>query len=305
MLNGLAFLLLAMLLLLAIGYQLLLANAQQLELLDRRIAARVGGTAPNVASATISAHRPVQVPDIIAPLLVRAQLTPTPRMLLTGAGALAILVIGALLIGGAVAGLVAATLPPIVLIAWVQNRARAHSEALVEALPFFLDAVRQLLTIGHSLPQALTRALPNAPAAIATYMGPAIRRIELGVPVVASLEQLATRLQIAELSMLVAAIRVNQRFGGPMAQVLGNLSSIVRERWRIKREIRSATSEVRVSTYLLVAMPILLSGFFLLTSRAYLDFFVGSAGGRQLAMIAAGMQLTGTLIMVRLMRLIF
>lgn len=298
MVVGVGFVLLAILLMLGVGYYALLDRSRGLALLDRRIASVAEPVAAPVRMR-------VPVPDIIAPLLAQAQIEVTPRMLLIAIGLLALAFVSALSMVGAAAALAAVVLPVTALSLYVRERARSRLDELVEALPFYLDGVRQLLAVGGSLPQALVRALASAPLALQTYMEPAVRRIELGAPVVESMQMLATRLRLPEISMLTAAIRVNQRFGGPMATVLGNLAQILRERLRIKRELRAATSETKISTRVLIAMPLMMVAYFFISSRAYLDFFINEPRGHMLAGLAFGLQILGMLLMRQIMRTSF
>jgi tight adherence protein B len=136
-------------------------------------------------------------------------------------------------------------------------------------------------------------------------MATAARRIELGAPVAESMQQVADRLRVPEMAMLAAAIRVNVRFGGSMTTVLSNLGQIVRERLRIKRELRSATSEIKVSTWVLIAMPLVAMALLFTINPNYIDFFVRDPRGHRLAIIAFVLQCLGMLVMRRMMRIAF
>jgi tight adherence protein B len=296
---GSAFLLLAVLMLLGVGYFVMLERSRRFALLDRRIAA----VAEPVAAMRLPGR--MRIPDFVAPLLAQAQIEPTPRMVSIAAGGLALLFVSALALGGAGAALLALLLPAGGIVYYIRQRAFSRVDALIEALPFYLDGVRQLLVVGSSLTQALVRALPSAAIELQAFLGPAVRRIELGAPVAESMQGLAERLCVPEVSMLAAAIGVNLRFGGPMSAVLGNLAQIVRERLRVRRELRSATAEVRVSTRLLMAMPVVMAGFLFFANRAYIDFFLHEPRGHFLGMLAIGLQLAGMLVMRRMMRAAF
>ena len=175
----------------------------------------------------------------------------------------------------------------------------------MEALPYYIDGVRQLQSVGNSLSQSLERALPDAPPVVRSYFGQAIRRMEMGAPAGETLHQLASRLQIAEVSMLAAAVKTNLRFGGSVSTVLTNLAHILRERVRVKRELAAATSESKVSAKVLIAMPLLCMGMLFLINPAYIDFFAHDHRGHRLMLVAVSLQLTGILVIRRLMRLEF
>ena len=300
MLKGAAFLALALLVMTAVAWPLLAQRRRDLSRLDRRLT----GLSPERASPSRSAE-PLSVPERFAPLLARAQLEITARGVGIGAGTATLLAIFLLLLAGPVAALALVVVLPLALLAWVRRRAERRIEALVDALPFYIDAVRQMQAVGNSLAQALERSLGDAPAIVRSYMAPMARKLELGAPVSEALQQLADRLRVPEMSMLAAAIRTNSRYGGSITAVLSNLATILRERIRIKRELKAATSEARVSSRVLVVMPLVAMALLMSMNPAYIDFFTGDPRGHELAIIAIGLQGAGMLVMRRVMRLAF
>jgi tight adherence protein B len=210
-----------------------------------------------------------------------------------------------LLLGGPVMTIMLLPLPPLALFWWIRRRAQRRIDALVEALPFYIDAVRQMQAVGSSLSQALERSLPEAPGIVRSYLAPAARRLELGAPVSEAMQQLADRLRVPEMSMLAAAIRTNIRYGGSISGVLSNLSAILRERMRIARELKAATSEAKVSSRVLIAMPLVAMALLMASNPTYVDFFLSDARGHRMAIIAVVLQAVGMLVMRRVMRLAF
>jgi tight adherence protein B len=116
---------------------------------------------------------------------------------------------------------------------------------------------------------------------------------------------LAERLRVPEISMLAAAIRTNMRYGGSISAVLLNLSNILRERIRIKRELKAAISEARISGRVLVAMPLVALALLVAMNPSYVDFFLHDPRGARLAALAVALQGLGMLVMRRVMRLAF
>ena len=276
-----------------------------LEGLERRIALQDGIGQAGPAEAALRPVRAFAVPARFEPLMARAQIELTPGLLGIMAGVAGLLFSVVWYFLGFVAGLAAVMLVAIIALTLVHERARKRTEAFIEALPTFLDNIRQLLAVGNSLSQALLRSVASAPLPIQDYLGGAARRIELGAPLGDAVQQTADRLRIPEVAMLAAAVRTNLRFGGAMTGIIGNLVFLVRERLRIKRELASTTAEVRISIRLMVAMPILLIAFLFLTIPPYRAFFFNDPRGHHLAIAAGVMQVMGTVIMVRLQRLAF
>jgi len=303
-LNGLAFILLALLILSAIAWWMIALHRQELTRLDDRLARQSAGGAP-VRRTAAAAATPMLMPAFLAPLLARAQIELTARPVGLVAGVNLLAAVAALLAAGPAAALGVLLLPALLGLLYARARARRRVDALIEALPHYIDAVRQMNMVGNSLAQALERSLADAPPIVRSYMAPVARRLELGAPAGEAIQMLADRLGIAEISMLAAAIRTNLRYGGSINTVLSNLSGILRARIRVKRELDAATAQARVSARVLIAMPVVALGLMVLMNPAYLDFFTGDHRGRRLAVIAVGFQGLGIVAMNRMMRLSF
>jgi len=300
MVKAAAFLLLALLMLAAAASPLLMLRAREKARLTRRLSGLMPGSTPAIRhSARLS------VPSLAAPLFAQAQLDITTRAIGIFAGGMALYMLFVLLLGGPVLTIALLPAPPLALFLLVRRRAQRRVEALVTALPFYIDAVRQMQAVGSSLSQALERSLPEAPGIVRSYLAPAARRLELGASVSEAMQQLADRLRVPEMSMLAAAIRTNMRYGGSVSAMLSNLAAILRERVRIGRDLKAPTSEAKVSSRVLIAMPLVAMALLMAANPAYIDFFLQDARGHRLAIIAVGLQLAGMLVMRRVMRLTF
>lgn len=300
MVKGAAYLLLALLILGAIAWQWRADRTRNRVVLDRRLEA--------ISMPDAVAIRPVvaiSVPERIAPLLAQAQIELTVSALQTIIGVALLLALALLLLAGPVVALLAAVGLPWVALSWLQGRARKRVEALTDALPLYLDAVRQLQAVGNSLSQALERALADAPETVKGYFGPVARRLAMGAPVAETMQLLADRLQIPEVSMIAAAIRTNLRYGGSIGTVFSNLAGILRERLRIRRELTAATSEAKVSARVLIAMPLVSMALLVMMNPAYISFFFDDHRGRTLAIAAIVLEGMGILVIRRLMRFAF
>ncbi len=300
MVKGAAYLILALLILGGVLFALLGERARSLAAIDRRLA---GLTTPG--SAPVRSSVAISVPERIAPLLAQAQLeitVQTVRLLaLVGLGLvfLVLVLAGPAFALGVLLGL------PMAALSWLRGRARKRVDALTEALPLYLDGVRQLQAVGNSLSQALARALADASPVVRSFFDTAARRLEMGAPVAETMQQLADRIQVPEVSMIAAAIRTNLRYGGSIGAVFTNLAHILRERLRIRRELVAATSEAKVSSRVLIAMPLLAMIGLVLMNPAYLDFFISDSRGRSLSFMAIGLEVAGILIIRRMLRLEF
>jgi tight adherence protein B len=177
--------------------------------------------------------------------------------------------------------------------------------ALNRDLPFLLDGVRQHLTVGASLQQALVRAVESAGPDLQRAFLPMARRIQNGATVVEGLAWLSERIDVAEVDMLLVAVQTNTRFGGGMSSTLSNLSAILRDRARIGREMKAATAETRLSGWVLAGLPVLAILAIGVLNPVYAGFLTGTPLGHRMLAFAAGWQVIGCLAMSRIMRVDF
>jgi tight adherence protein B len=175
----------------------------------------------------------------------------------------------------------------------------------LDSLPYFLDAVRQLLGVGNSIQQALLKACDAASPAVQRYLQPAMRRIANGAPIPDAVTMAAERIATPELYMLATAVRTNIRFGGPISPILGDFADMLRDRARVDREISAATSETRLSATILCCLPFVAIALLSVVSRGYIAFLWETPLGHKLLMVAAGLQVSGVLVMRRMMRVDF
>lgn len=309
--NGFGFLLLGVLLLLALaGISLFTSRVQrqrQQEMAERLEELR--GALPSdrgdTAAATWARTGGPGGPRLYRLWQARADVTLPPQQLLAGGVALAALGAGLTWLVGPLVGLV---VPAALLLAGIYGLWRLATQrlnAFIEALPFFLDALRQLLIAGNSMQQALLKGAENTGPGMQRYLQPMIRRINNGAPVPDSIRWLAGRLDVAELHMLATAVETNFRYGGRMSVVLANLVQILRDRARVGRELKAATAEIRFGAIVLGFMPFAAAAIIAMVELNYMLFFVETEQGMRLAAIALGLQIIGLVVMRRIMRLEF
>lgn len=299
MIKALAFFGLALVALAPVGW-ILLAERRKLEAaMDRRIE----GLRPSAATA----FAPVVLEELraLGPLIVQADVQITRERAIGFAAAVLVATVLALLLSGPVLALLVVLALPACGYLWLRRLARTRITAMVEGLPHYIDGIRQLLAIGASPAQAVVRALHDAPEGVRRYFEPAGRRVELGMSVDDAVEQLARSLVVPEVSMLAAALRTQMRFGGSIGLVLTNLSQLLRDQLNVRRDLKAATAEARVSAKVLIAMPIVAMVALVIGNPEYPDFFLNDPRGQNLGLIAVTLQIAGIFVVRRQMELVF
>jgi tight adherence protein B len=158
-------------------------------------------------------------------------------------------------------------------------------------LPDTLTLLSTSLRAGYSLLQAVEAVAAEAPQPTAREFGRAIAEARLGRPVVDTMEAIADRMRSEDFTWAVMAIEIQREVGGNLAEVLQTVADTMRQRNRLKGEIRALTAEGRLSAIVLALLPIVLFAFLFTTNRGYLEpLFTETAG---LIAIAVGLALMG------------
>ena len=160
-------------------------------------------------------------------------------------------------------------------------------------LPDTLTLISTSLRAGYSLLQAVEAVASEAPNPTAREFGRAIAEARLGRPVVGALEGITNRTQSQDFEWAVMAIEIQREVGGNLAEVLQTVAETMRQRNRLKGEIRALTAEGRISAYVLGALPFAMAGFLLATNPEYIGtLFTTTFGfvavGVGLALMGAG-----------------
>jgi tight adherence protein B len=219
--------------------------------------------------------------------------TPFVVVLVTGTGAISRGLPGALLALVTLAGSVWGFL------SWRTRKRRAE---ILEQLPGFLDHVVRAVQTGSSLPNGMLAATDETVEPIRSVFTRVVRQTKLGITIEESLEQAASLHQIRELSILALSVRVSQRYGGSVRDVLGSIVAMIRQRERTRREFRAMTGETRLSAVLLAALPAAIAVYVMIVNPDYLGRMSSDEAGRIALFVSAGLQVTGSLVLWRMVK---
>jgi tight adherence protein B len=143
-----------------------------------------------------------------------------------------------------------------------------------EQLPDMLNLMVNGLRAGYSTMQAMEAVSKELPPPICDEFRRVVQEMQLGVPMEKALDNLLRRIPSDDLDLCITAINVQREVGGNLAEILDTISYTIRERVRIKGEIRVLTSQVMYSGRFLAMMPLFVIGILYLLNRDYMmEFF--------------------------------
>ena len=238
-------------------------------------------------------------------ILDQADLHITPSKLVMFAGLAGML--GALAAGVAtqsvgmmiVAGIVTATLP--FLYVWFKRKKRLGM--FLELLPDALDLVSRALSAGHAFSEALHMVATEMPEPIAGEFPKTYEEQNLGLSLKLALENLTQRIPLLDLQMCVTAIMIQRETGGNLAEILEKVAYTIRERFRIMGDLKTLTTSSRMSAWLLCGLPIAVSLVITLMNPEYMSILWKDPRGHFLIALALFMQLTGMLIVRKILNI--
>jgi tight adherence protein B len=181
------------------------------------------------------------------------------------------------------------------LLVWVgeqlsrSRRQRRFEDQIVPTVGMLAAALRA----GFSLGQALERVARDGPKPTAEELARAVREVELGVGTEEALISLADRIGGEDYKVLAMMLIVHRRVGGNLAPILDSLADTVRQRAQLRQEIATLTAQQRLATYVLVALPILVSILFTVLNPPFMRPMFTTTLGQILVGIAGILLLLG------------
>jgi len=198
-----------------------------------------------------------------------------------------------------VAGLIASLAPYF----YAKYRARKRLRLFLEQMPDGLDGVRQGLEAGMGLAQALTTVAKDMPDPFGTEFLIFMEEMNLGLPLTDALRNLQQRIPLPEVRLFNNAIVVQREAGGSLAELLNKLGDVVRDRFRIEREIKTLTAQNRLSAWVASGIPVFLAGFMYASDPKMMQEAMNNPVGRFMLVGAVVLEVIGIVVFRRLLRI--
>jgi tight adherence protein B len=184
---------------------------------------------------------------------------------------------------------------------YVNNQKGKRLVKFNDQLPDMLNLVVNGLRAGYSTMQAMEAVSKELPPPICDEFKRVVQEMQLGIPMEKALENLLRRIPSEDLDFVVTAINVQREVGGNLAEIMDVISYTIRERVRIKGEIRALTAQAIYSGRALALMPIgLLCILYFLNQKYVMEFFKNGYCGWVPLVVAALLIMVGYFVMTRI-----
>lgn len=283
------------------------------EALRRRI--RTGGGGQAAPTTTVGILKDAQRLSTIAPLnrLLEGQnaiasglrdviqmsgLPVTAGQVVLGSGCLALLAYLLVVIWlrlpvlGVLAGLALGSVPYL-LLRWLRAKRLAKFE---EHFPEAVDLIGRSLRAGHAFATSLRMAADELPEPVAGEFRLLHDQQNYGLPLADGLKAFARRVPIIDARFFVTAVLTQREAGGNLAEVLDNLGNVIRDRFRIKRQLRVVTAHGRLTGLVLAMLPPMLAVFLAIRVPTHFRVLLEDPMGIRMLVVAIALQVVGALL---------
>jgi tight adherence protein B len=189
------------------------------------------------------------------------------------------------------AGLFGAAAP----FAWLRHRRTARLKKFEEQFPEALDLLSRAIRAGHAFQTAMGMVADELPQPVGPEFRKTFDEQNFGLPLREALAQLADRVPLLDVRFFVTAVLIQRDTGGNLSEILDNLAHVVRERFKILRQVRVHTAHGRFTGYVLLALPAALGIVLSFINPEHMGLLFHEHLGQMLLMAAMVLQTIGFL----------
>jgi len=187
------------------------------------------------------------------------------------------------------AGLVMGSLPYL----WVRHAAKKRLDQMEEQLPQAVEMIAVSLRAGHAFTTGLLMVAEEVPNPMGAEFRLLFDQQAYGKPVPDVLREFAERVPLLDARIFVTAVLTQRETGGNLAEVLDRLAALVRERFKVRRQVRALSAHGRITGWTLACLPPVLAVILYFIAPSHIRVLVEDPFGRMLTAGAVGLQLIG------------
>jgi tight adherence protein B len=164
-----------------------------------------------------------------------------------------------------------------------------------ELLPDTIDLMTRALRAGHTITSGIEMVSQEVPEPVASEFRRVFEEQNFGLPLREAMLNLSRRIPLPDVNFLVTAILVQKETGGNLAEILDKTTFVIRERFRLRGQLRVYTAQGRLTGWILVALPFFLFGIMAFLNPDYELILIRDPEGQKLVYIGLVMMVVGVL----------
>lgn len=186
---------------------------------------------------------------------------------------------------------------------WVRRARTKRIWKFEEMFPEGIDLIARALRAGHTFQTGLLMVAEELDAPVGTEFRLLYDRQNFGMPIADALRDFAERTPVLDAKFFATAVLTQRDAGGNLAEVLDNLSSVIRERFKVKRQVRVISAHGRITGWILAGLPPSLAVAFMFLNAEHMQSFFNDPLGQKMVYGAIFLQITGMLIIKKLVNI--
>ena len=241
-----------------------------------------------LSSATQVGHR-------LATLIEQSgvQTTPSAMFMISIGAAAAVALLAAIIVRQPFAPVVGALIGLVSPFIWLMHTRSSRLKKFEEQFPEGLDLMSRAIRAGHAFQTALGMVGDELPGPVGPEFKKTFDRQNFGLPLRDAMHEMADRIPILDVRFFITAVAIQRETGGNLAEILDNLAHVVRERFKIRRQVRVHTAHGRFRGYVLLALPAALAVALSFISPEHMTLLVRERMGQIMLVGAMTLQTIG------------
>ena len=206
-------------------------------------------------------------------------------------------------IGEPIMALVAAVFAARIPTAILRMQRTRRIQKFEEQFPEGLALISRALKAGHTFTTGLAMVAEEMPQPIGPEFKALYDQQNYGMPIGDALREFARRVPLLDARFFVTAVLIQRESGGNLSEILDNIASVIRDRFRVKRQIRVVSAHARMTGWVLVCIPPALALILSIINPEHFRTLTGSSLGIKMIWTAIGLQTIGTLVIRKMIKL--
>jgi tight adherence protein B len=186
---------------------------------------------------------------------------------------------------------------------WVYQKRKSRLGKFEQGLPEAIDLIVSALRVGHSLNAAMGLVSRECPEPVSGEFRLTFDEMNYGLELKSALDNLVTRVPIQDIKIVTTAVLIQRESGGNLAEVLDKTAQVIRERFRLKRQVSTHTAQGRLTGWILTLLPVVLGFILYLVNPDLMSNLWKKDLGLKLLYTAGGMIVVGGLIIRKIVNM--
>jgi tight adherence protein B len=230
-----------------------------------------------------------------ARLIDSAGIRTDPQWLIGGTALALLLVVIVLQIvhAGATVSVTVGALTPFVPYFYIHRAARRRVNKFEELFPDAVSLIARALRAGHAFTATLTMVADEIDEPIKSEFRGLYEQHQYGLPLTQVFRTFAARVPLLDVRFFCTAVLMHRETGGNLAEVLDNLATVMRDRFRMRRQLKVLTAQGRMTGWILGLLPVILGIALFIINPTQMQSFIADPLGIRLFELAVGLQVVG------------